>query len=368
MKARVVAIFFCCAWCALAGPREYSELRRDEEIVFYPSVAAWLPGGACAFEVHGRVFEREPRRLAVAALKKALGLLDIEMTPAEQRVFDDRASLFLVDAERGKRVVVRVDATNTCTGLTDKDGWFSAKMSVRGYADDISARDGLQMRVEAVLPPGDSRKFIGTCVALKPEGISVVSDIDDTIKVTHMHDRRAMLRNTFMRQFEPVPGMAALYQELAQSNRAVFHYVSATPWQLYEPLAEFIHTNGFPAGTFHLKKFSWRTQSLLEFLAGPETHKLRVIGQLLEQFPHRQFILIGDSSERDPEIYGALARKYSSQIIGIWIRDVTGEPPEAERYQRAFEGLPTSMWEVFREAGQLQRRMLQSRRTDFAPN
>ena len=52
----------------------------------------------------------------------------------------------------------------------------------------------------------------------------VISDIDDTVKITEVRDRHAMLRNTFLREFQPVPGMADFYQTLARSNGAAFHY------------------------------------------------------------------------------------------------------------------------------------------------
>ena len=43
-----------------------------------------------------------------------------------------------------------------------------------------------------------------------PKGVSVISDIDDTIKVTEVLDRRRMLYNTFLREFKDVTGMVAV--------------------------------------------------------------------------------------------------------------------------------------------------------------
>ena len=68
---------------------------------------------------------------------------------------------------------------------------------------------------------------------------------------------------------------------------------------------------------------------------------------LIGRFPNRRFVLVGDSGERDPEIYAALARKHPQQIIRVWIRDVTGEPAGAERYEKAFRDLPVESWQVF---------------------
>ena len=188
---------------------------------------------------------------------------------------------------------------------------------------------------------------------LEDEGVSVISDIDDTIKITEVRNRTATLRNTFLREFQPVPGMADVYRSIARSNQATFHYVSASPWQLYEPLAEFVRAKSFPAGTFELKQFRWKDRSALDLFASPEKFKPGVIEPLLKQFPKRKFILIGDSGERDPEIYGVLARKFPNQIIHIYVRDVTNEPRDSLRYRKAFRDVPDSKWQSFRDPGEI---------------
>jgi phosphatidate phosphatase APP1 len=215
--------------------------------------------------------------------------------------------------------------------------------------------DGSEVDVPftAALASNDPRIFSGEIRALADDGLSVISDIDDTIKITEVRDRHATLRNTFLRKFQPVPGMAEFYQTLTRSNQAAFHYISASPWQLYEPLAAFVHSNGFPAGTFALKPFRWEDRSFFELFAKPEHYKPGVIEPLLRQFPKRKFILIGDSGESDPEIYAALARKFPRQIVRIYIRDVTGESPAAERYRKTFREVPVGMWQIFRASSEL---------------
>ena len=59
-------------------------------------------------------------------------------------------------------------------------------------------------------------------------------------------------------------------------------------------------------------------------------------------------MLVGDSGESDPEIYGALALKYPAQIQAIYIRDVTGEPRDSNRYRTAFKEVPPARWKLFR--------------------
>lgn len=335
----------------------FTRLKADEQIAFYPTIGQRVPGkNAWRLEIHGCVFEPETRGLTLAALREALDLKDIELTPAEQKIFNERARLFLVDHERGKQVVARLGHRVFNAGTSKADGHFTGEIQLSGD-EERQVREasgcGGWIKFSVELPAGDARAFAGEAALLEDTGLSVISDIDDTIKVTQVRDRRAMLRNTFLRPFEPAPGMAELYQELARSNRAEFHYVSASPWQLYPPLAEFVRASGFPSGTFALKKFRWKDRSFLSLFADPEKYKPAVIEPLLKRFPDRRFVLIGDSGERDPEVYAALARKHPQQIMRIWIRDVTDEPATAARYQETFHSLPQELWQVFTSSAEL---------------
>jgi len=61
----------------------------------------------------------------------------------------------------------------------------------------------------------------------------------------------------------------------------------------------------------------------------------------------RTLVLVGDSGERDPEIYGFLARKYPKRIHQIFIRAVKGESKDDERFLKAFIDIPREKWLIF---------------------
>lgn len=328
------------------GHTEETNLKPDEEIVFYPSIAQRVPGRTNEWHatVRGCVFEMEKWRLLLAAFRKTIEFKSEELTAAESALFTNRARLFLVDNERRKRVSIRLGSAEFFIGKSAANGKFQGAITFTNFGtSDFTA----------LTRPGDARKFSGQIFPLEAEGLSIISDIDDTIKITEVRDRRATLRNTFLREFQPVPGMAAFYQTLAREPNASFHYVSASPWQLYLPLATFVASNGFPAGTFELKNFRWKDRSFFSLFANPEKYKPGVIEPLLKQFPQRKFILIGDSGERDPEIYGALARNFPAQIRMIYIRDVTDESATADRYQQAFHDVSREKWRIFKTPGEL---------------
>ncbi|RHZ54804.1 hypothetical protein Glove_423g35 [Diversispora epigaea] len=163
----------------------------------------------------------------------------------------------------------------------------------------------------------------GVVNLVEPEGISVISDIDDTIKETAvLSGPRAILANTFLQPFKDVPGMAKLFR-FWYDNGVMFHYVSNSPWQLFPMLRSFFNTHNFPPGSAHLKFYDGIIRSARDQKGNPTASKFEYIRELLKDFPKRKFILVGDSGEHDPDIYAKIATEYPNQIIRILIRDVT---------------------------------------------
>jgi len=253
-----------------------------------------------------------------------------------------------VDNEGGKRVAVTLSAEAGALGPSGADGHFETEMTLQRRVATEEAV-GFSLGYSAVLPAGDDRTFQGEVLFPASYGLSVISDIDDTIKISQVTDKTALLANTFLKPFLAAPDMALAYDRLAAAG-AVFHYVSSSPWQLYPALKAFMVEAGFPRGSFHLRKFRVKDESLFNLFKSSRETKPPVIEDLLSAFPKRGFILIGDSGEVDPEIYGAIARDHPGQIRHIYIRKVTSEMADDVRYLAAFAGLPASLWTLFDHA------------------
>ncbi|CAO3650278.1 unnamed protein product [Cunninghamella echinulata] len=179
------------------------------------------------------------------------------------------------------------------------------------------------------LPPN-----MGWVDVIEPTGISIISDIDDTIKVTDILDGKdAILHNTFFRKSKEVPGMSSVYQSFSNRGMKV-HYVSNSPWQVYPALQNFLVDHQFPKGSIHLRMIS--TQGLI--LGKPGKHKYDTIINIIKDFPERKFILIGDSGEIDPELYAKVYHEYPQQVIKIFIHDVTSERAKQADRQTALRG------------------------------
>ncbi|CAG8581189.1 8733_t:CDS:2 [Ambispora gerdemannii] len=163
----------------------------------------------------------------------------------------------------------------------------------------------------------------GVVNLIEPEGYSVISDIDDTIKDTDISaGAKVVLSNTFLHKFKEVPGMAALYK-FWYNKGAGIHYVSNSPWQLFPMLRGFFEVYDFPTGSAHLKFYDGLIKSAYQQKENPMASKFMYIRELLKDFPKRQFILVGDTGELDPEIYTTIARENPGRILRIFIRDVT---------------------------------------------
>ncbi|KAG2207967.1 hypothetical protein INT47_010951 [Mucor saturninus] len=215
------------------------------------------------------------------------------------------------------------------------------------YLDTASVKklkeENKYLTVEATFAEDGEPPFNGYIDIIDPYGISVISDIDDTIKVTDILDGKdAILQNTFFRQAREVPHMSEVFQSWA-SEGAHVHYVSNSPWQVYPALSEFIASKHFPRGSMHLRSVS--TQDLIIGKAGK--HKREMIPKILRDFPHRKFILVGDSGEIDPEVFGDIYKEFPDQIIKIFIHDVTSQ--RAMNADKLAKDKPDSYYSSFRK-------------------
>lgn len=137
----------------------------------------------------------------------------------------------------------------------------------------------------------------------------IISDIDDTIKVSHVlslvgKTSRASDITT------PFAGMAQLYRLILNQNiqdsRIV--YLSNAPQKIAGiPALEYSHKtflsyNEFPYGEVELR------ESLSD-----QNHKIKQIRMLIEQQKPDLVILIGDNGERDPEVYHQAYNEYSAR-------------------------------------------------------
>lgn len=137
----------------------------------------------------------------------------------------------------------------------------------------------------------------------------IVSDVDDTIKVTDVLSKPKMIINGLF-SIKAFSGMSQLYQEFNKKD-TLFYYVSGGPTIIGGLVKNFLMKNHFPQGqNLILKKGKISTYD----------HKLAAIRELIHKYNPDKIILIGDDSEMDPEVYDTLSKE--RVIESIYIRAI----------------------------------------------
>ncbi len=156
----------------------------------------------------------------------------------------------------------------------------------------------------------------------------IVSDIDDTIIVSYASKtirklRLLLFKNALTRV--AFPGVTALYEALREGRgeeNNPFFYVSSSEWNLYDMLHDFFEFNQFPPGVLMLRTMKIKGIKLLFSGKGKHEHKIDKIEHLLKVYPELNFILIGDSGQKDPEIYYHIMKKHPDRIKAAYIRHI----------------------------------------------
>ncbi|MDH3743083.1 MAG: DUF2183 domain-containing protein, partial [Hyphomicrobiales bacterium] len=331
--------FIASMVCSDARQLAASPVKSDEDVVVFPVSAVKQRDGSWTIPAHVWVYEPVDWSAANGLVRTVAAQLGIDDVGDRIDTFAARAKWFAVDNEGSKQVTVGMAGERWTLDDTGRNGHAETRVTIR----DISP-PGAKIPLKVRLPDGDRRNFQGTVEFIPQTGVTVISDIDDTIKISNVLDKQALLENTFLEPHAVTPGMPALYKQLAGEGHH-FHYVSASPWQLWPSLQPFM-TQNYPHGTVAMRYFRLKDGSFVEFLAKSSyDFKVAAIAKIITSYWGHQFILIGDSGECDPEIYGQMARWFPGRVIHIMIRKVAGSNFSDARMRAAVGGDPPARWE-----------------------
>lgn len=162
------------------------------------------------------------------------------------------------------------------------------------------------------------------------KNFGVISDIDDTILISHSTDLRKKLRLMLLKNAltrMPFDGVKNFYRALSigrdpnQCGNPIF-YVSSSEWDLYDLLESFCEHQQIPKGPFLLREVKAGISKVWKSGQGNHSHKLDKIKRIMNFYPEMEFILIGDSGQHDAELYSEIALECKDRIKTIYIRDV----------------------------------------------
>lgn len=197
----------------------------------------------------------------------------------------------------------------------DDEGWVPLKTSFVEEVENSVITNGNLFDAELLIPPVMAK-------------FAVISDIDDTILHTGVTSflKWKVIHNSLFRNAHKrlsLEGSPKFYRDLHKGKNGneqnPIFYLSNSPWNLYDYLKTFLQVNDFPKGPILLRDFRTPFDRTLK----PEKpHKQKEIINILNTYPHLNFILIGDSGEHDPAIYTEIAAQYPDRILAIYLRSV----------------------------------------------
>ncbi len=240
--------------------------------------------------------------------------------------------LFFVEPVPGVNLRLRWN-DQVISSCTEKDGffkfeWKSNQQVAAGFHQvSIDALDKNQQ----VVASGTGQIIIAHVTQL-----AFISDIDDTVLVSHSATIGKRLRVLFTknpRSRKAFRDVVKHYSLLALSGTTPdmpnpFFYVSSSEWNLYDDLVDFFAYNKLPDGSFLLNQMKKWYQLIKTGKTKHEGKLIRVV-RILDAFPKQRFVFLGDNSQKDPEIYVTIAKKYPSRVHAIYIRNIRPERADA---------------------------------------
>lgn len=157
-----------------------------------------------------------------------------------------------------------------------------------------------------------------TAYLVPTSGITVISDIDDILRITKIYQPKEGLLNSFARPFVQWMNMPDIYANWSSSiPGAHFHYLTTTPEQITRNYMDFIYKT-YPGGSFDTRPLNFSdvdaTLSIRKFL----------LQKIFLTYPKRKFILVADTSNNDVmNDYPEMATDFPGQVLCILLRNTT---------------------------------------------
>jgi len=288
-------------------------------------------------------------------LSGALGGIGLEEIGDGIATVEERIRLVGAIGLAGQEVTVNVDGCSQPVTVGRTSGFPDLGMVLANVSlGECGAGKELVGTVE--LGALDNRNLQATVFNSPDSGFGVISDVDDTIKISNVLDTLALARSTLIDEPKAVEGMPELYASLTQSlNDPQFIYVSGSPFQLFPFLSEFIATS-YPAsrGPLLLQNLTvLDIGQLIDFVQsdGIDTYKNDMVDRIVGMYPNKVYLTVGDSTQRDPEVYAAAFNTYGEGVIScIWIRAVEGADNSEERFATTFAGIPETRFRIYQDA------------------
>lgn len=169
----------------------------------------------------------------------------------------------------------------------------------------------------------------GTLHVFPANGLALLSDFDDTVVHSGITSKREMVKTALLKnaaQLKMVAGAGAAYAKAVAGPFEGVFYLSGSPQNFMPRVVDFLRRNAFPAGPILLKNFG--SDPTFDQVG----YKVGRIRQVFAAHPGLRFVLVGDSGEKDPEIYRQIAQEHPGRVVSTVIRLVDGGDNRESRF------------------------------------
>ena len=353
-----------------AGANQSDIDAQPTQVLQIPGYGNWTKIG-WNLRLHGNVFKQPDLSNATVnklANKFLIGTSIQDLPPSESAQAANLTREIFVVQQEGQNVSVNIspgltagtdgqpgggggitppgsgNQTITLPNITTKEGDFDNFVQLQNIAGSLLDGNGtvpaqrVQLYTEGTLT-GNATSYL-----VSETGMTIISDIDDILRVTKIYEPKQGILNTFAKPFTPWLNMPDIYRNWTLSLPNMhFHYLTTTPEQITRNYMEFIYNN-YPGGSFDTRPLNFSDVS-----ATLSIRKYLLI-KVIETFPQRKFILIADTSNSDvmrdyPEMY----KLFPGQIQCIFLRNTSAtDPGDKFPYNtKGFKGIPQHNYMFF---------------------
>ncbi|KAI1431983.1 hypothetical protein GGR50DRAFT_31296 [Xylaria sp. CBS 124048] len=323
----------------------------DADLVATPTQALNVPGygnwtdSGWNVRVHGNIYKQPnitQKKLDSLANKFLIGV-DIDELPQDQQdqARNVTASIFVVQQGNVSVVVnfqndvdVRPDASGgvinaaggvqtidmpyNTTSQGDFDAWLTLSNTTGPNGGHLIAGNATNSIQALNMYVNGTDTGNATAYLVPPTGLTIVSDIDDILRITKIYDPKEGLLNSFARPYVPWENMPEIYANWSASiQNAHFHYLTTTPEQVTRNYMNYIYKT-YPLGSFDTRPLNFSDVSATLSI------RRALLDKIFQTYPTRKFVLVGDTTNSDVmKDYPQLVHDYPGQVQCIFLRNTT---------------------------------------------
>ncbi|MDC6389046.1 DUF2183 domain-containing protein [Maribacter sp. PR1] len=235
--------------------------------------------------------------------------------------------MFSINPLKNVKVTIEFKSV-TASSVTNANGFFKFRLP---YSFELPP--GWHPYTITCQPKNHRYGIIETSELRKPykTGISVISDIDDTFLVSHsstIWKKLYVLLTRNVHQRKTFVDVVAHYKALERNqvhdgSPNSFFFVSSSEWNLYYFIIQFSILQKLPKAVLKLKDIKTGILDFLKTGGGNHDHKFHKIESIISFYPNNRYILLGDDSQKDADIYERISATYPKNIKAVYLRQVS---------------------------------------------